>query len=66
MAKETKTKTRKGAYTVVLGEERAERIERFRARRHADKGQKISTIDEAVNMLIDAGLQYEALQPTTV
>lgn len=61
MAKQSKKPSRKGSYTIRLGEERTEKIERFRARRHADAGQKISTIDEAVNILVDRALALEQI-----
>ena len=47
--------------TIDLGKDRKERIENFRARQQL-KGKKIERIDEAVNMLIDAGLEAETLE----
>lgn len=60
MAKKLKTTTRIAAHTIKFGEERKEKIERFRAIRRAD-GQVISTIDEAVNMLVDKALEVEGI-----
>lgn len=58
MSKNHKTQPRKAAHTIRLGEERKERIERFRAVRRAN-GEVISTIDDAVNILVDRGLEAE-------
>lgn len=49
----------KGRYTVEFGEERKEKIERFRARRRME-GEVLSRIDDAVNVLIDKGLEQVA------
>lgn len=60
MASKRKGAPKQGKYTVHLGADRVEQIDRFRGKR-GFQGQKISTIDEAVQILVDRGLEYESL-----
>lgn len=60
MDNKVKTKVRKAAHTVVLGEERSNRVEKFRAQKLII-GEKIDTIANTLNLLIDSGLTHEAL-----
>lgn len=64
MVKASKTKVAhtSSESTIDIGRERKERIEDFRARRRL-AGQKITTQEEAINILIDRGLEME---PVTV
>jgi hypothetical protein len=61
MDNKTKQQSDRSTSTIDIGKERKERIEDFRARQQL-KGKKIERIDEAVNMLIDAGLEAETLE----
>lgn len=60
MSSKVKTQAKRSAYTIRLDEDRKREIERFRAKRSLD-GQKISTMDEALNILIDRGLEAETI-----
>lgn len=60
MQNNVKTAPRKAAHTIYLGEDRKEKIERFRANRRL-VGQPIPTIHDAVLVLIDLGLEHETL-----
>lgn len=60
MKSKSKTAQKPAQHTIRLGEERRERIERFRAIKRVN-GIKISTIDEAVNLLVDKALDLESI-----
>jgi hypothetical protein len=58
MTKKVKNAARKGAYTVLLGEARSERIRKYRASKEL-AGERIDSIEDAVNILVDRGLEQE-------
>lgn len=60
MASKRKGAPKVGKYTIHLGVDRVQQIERFRGKSKY-QGKTISTIDEAVNLLVDRGLEYESL-----
>ena len=60
MANKSKKGSDRSTATIDLGKERKERITRFRAQKVIE-GQPIPTIEVAVNILVDRGLEAEAL-----
>lgn len=60
MAKNSKQPTDRSTSTVDLGKVRKERIERFRAAKRLS-GVVIPKIDEAINTLVDRGLEAEGI-----
>ena len=60
MSNKSKRAHTRSTATIDIGRERKERIEGFRARKLL-KGEKIQTVEEAVNLLIDAGLEAETI-----
>lgn len=61
MKSKDKTAGRPARYTIEFGEERIEKMERFRARKR-DKGQVISTITKLNNILVDIALEKEGIK----
>lgn len=60
MAKKTKRASDSSWSNIDLGVQRKGRINGFRAKRE-EKGAKIKSIEEAVNILVDLGLEHETL-----
>lgn len=60
MAKTSKHTTDRSTSTVDLGKTRKERIERFRAAQLLN-GVTMPKIDEAINFLVDRGLEAEGI-----
>jgi hypothetical protein len=58
MGKTSKTEQKRGLSQINLGEERKSRIRKFRAKMEM-KGTTISSIDDAVNTLLDKALELE-------
>ena len=59
MSIKTKKQNRSTA-TIDLGRERKEKIEVYRAKKFL-KGERITSINDAVNILVDAGLEAEII-----
>jgi hypothetical protein len=58
MLKTTKKRDSRSTSTIDLGKERKKRIKRFRSLQDPE-GTRFSTIDDAVNTLIDKALELE-------
>jgi hypothetical protein len=61
MNNKSKRASNRSAAIINLGKERKEKIRRFRAKEELS-GNKITSIEEAVNILVDRALETETLQ----
>lgn len=60
MGKKSKKASDRSTAYIDLGRDRKNRIAAFRAKKTL-QGQNITSIEEAVNLLVDAGLEAETL-----
>lgn len=60
MANKSKKQSQRSLATIDLGKSRKQQIADFRAKRHLAKA-PIATIEQAVNILVDRGLEAEGI-----